>query len=77
MKKFIIIPAAVLLLLVFIFPKEVTKAATSSLLEVGQVRSLGEKAKVPVILHDMDYLTSAQLTITLPAKTRRSYVKIV
>ena len=68
MKKFIIIPVAVLLLFVFIFPKEVIKASASSLLEVGQVRSLGEKAKVPVVLHDMDYLTSAQFTITLPAE---------
>ena len=68
MKKFIIIPVAVLLLFVFIFPNDVIKTSASSLLEVGQVRSLGEKAKVPVILHDMDYLTSAQLTITLPAE---------
>ena len=68
MKKYLIILAPVLLLFVFIFPKDAIQVSASSLLEIGQVRSLGEQAKVPVILHDMDYLTSAQLTITLPAE---------
>ena len=61
--------AAFFLLFVFIFPSDTTEAATEPLLEVGEVRSLGESVRVPIVLHDMDYLTSAQIAISLPAES--------
>lgn len=51
------------------------EAAVKDTLEIGEVSSLGKTVEVPVILHGTSYLTSANLTVILPADLEGVTVK--
>lgn len=70
-KKVTRIGFVLLMILPFIFsihPGLQSQAAANALLEVGAVRSIGGTAIVPVTLHNTTYLTSGQLSISLPSE---------
>ncbi|OKL37642.1 putative Ig domain-containing protein [Domibacillus mangrovi] len=66
-QKYAKIVIAFLMMFVFVFSSYPAQAAVDATLEVSQVRSLGKKVTVPVILRNVTYLTSGQLEISLPA----------
>ncbi|WP_100401550.1 putative Ig domain-containing protein [Bacillus sp. FJAT-42315] len=47
-----------------------TQAAADPMLEVGEVRSLGQQAKVPVIIRNTSYLTSGHVKVSVPATSK-------
>lgn len=65
----------IFLFILSIFNIHSTKAASDPIIEIGQVRSLGDEAVVPVYLKDIRYLTSGHVIISVPNDTRGVTVK--
>lgn len=70
-KKYVKIVLVCLMIIAVVLPTSSIIAAENSTIEVSEVRSLGEKAIVPVILRNTTYLTSGQLTISLSDTTNK------
>lgn len=61
---------SLLMAMVFLVLSGYSAQAAGETLEVGEVRSLGDQVKVPVILRDTSYLTSGYIEISLPATSK-------
>ena len=69
-KKYAKIVLACLMMFVVVFSASPIKAAENSIIEVGEVRSIGKTATVPVILRNTTYLKSGQLSISLSSDSK-------
>lgn len=64
-KKYVQIVTALLMMFVVFLIASPIKAAENSTIEVGEVKSIGKTATVPVILRNTTYITSGQVSISL------------
>lgn len=70
-KNYLKIVLAFLMMFVVVFSNSsINKAAENSSIEIGEVKSIGEKAIVPVTLRNTTYLTSGQLSISIPSDSK-------
>ena len=65
-----IVTAVLMMMLVVVFSASPIKAAENSTIEVGEVKSIGKTAIVPVILRNTTYVKSGQLTISLSSDSK-------
>lgn len=63
--KYIKIVTALFMMFAVVLIASPIKAAEKSIIEVGEVRSIGKQATVPVVLRNTSYLKSGQVSISL------------
>ena len=70
LSKYFKIVTSLLMTMLFLVLSGYSAQAAGETLEVGEVRSLGDEVKVPVILRNTTYLTSMNVEIMLPTTSK-------